>query len=91
MDTLPFNCFSNPYSLDNRFFPIWINVWTAIKDGDPVNNLIERTREIKNLVENKYKVELENIKKSQEHQKKSQNKAHRLTEEILPIGTKVLR
>ena len=63
--------------------------WTAIKDGDPVNNLIERTREIKNLVENKYKVALENIKKSQEHQKKSQNKAHRLTEEILPISTKV--
>jgi len=51
--------------------------------------LDKRANELKTLVEDKHENALKNILESQENQKKSQNNQHRITEETLPIGTKV--
>ena len=78
----------SPYDL---MFGIKMNTfkdWRSLGISDTID-LCTRSSEIRHMIEDYHPKALENIKKSQEHQVKSQNKSHRISEEILPIGTKV--
>ena len=58
-------------------------------DWSIAEGLEKRTKEIKNSVEGKHETAMRNILRSQELQVKNQNNNHRITNEVLPVGTKV--
>jgi len=58
-------------------------------DWSVAAGLEKRSREIKVLVEQTHVKAKANIEKSQENQKRSQNRQHRITTEQLPVGTTV--
>ena len=57
--------------------------WTNKSDGNTVDAVYNRSIELRKLVE------VDQLKKAQLEQLKTQNKAHKITEDILPVGTKV--
>ena len=78
-----------------NFFSDWRGETDAggqlIDDNNPnqVNSLASRASELKQLIQvNRIKA-IENIQAQQVIQKKNQNSNHRITQDLLPIGTKV--
>ena len=63
--------------------------WRQTEEGDEESSLVERAKEIRDLIEKDHVLVKENIEKSQESQKKSQNNRTRIEVKRLPIGTKV--
>ena len=63
--------------------------WSDTSEGDPIDSLTERSKEIRNLIEIDYVKALENIVNSQDIQKTSQNKKNNVVDIPLKIGTKV--
>ena len=63
--------------------------WSSTIEGDVTESLINRSKEIKKLVENDYILARESIVKAQESQMKHQNNSHRIQKERLPIGASV--
>lgn len=63
--------------------------WRQAEDGNEESSLVERAKEIKDLIEKDHVKAKEKVVKSQESQVKSQNKRSRIEVERLPIGTKV--
>ncbi len=63
--------------------------WTSETTEDEVEQINNRAKEIKNMIENTQIMALTNIKKAQEIQKRDQNNANKTTCEILPRGSKV--
>ena len=70
-----------------------MNTFSDWRDSDEppgdINELRNRAVEIKDLIENDHPSARANIEKSQEAQRKSQNTQHRITMDLVPIGTKV--
>jgi hypothetical protein len=64
--------------------------WRNEPDKNSELELIARSQEIKNLFDRKRPLALENIAKSQEAQKTSQDKRHNVLIGPLAIGTKVM-
>ena len=56
---------------------------------DETAALINRANEIKNLVENTHPEVVDRIREGQIKQKRDQDRAHRVSEALLPVGTKV--
>ena len=63
--------------------------WRSNGESNATLELENRAREIQQLVEHDHASARDNIGKSQEAQRKSQNTQHRVTLDVLPIGTKV--
>ncbi|RNA14088.1 hypothetical protein BpHYR1_047807 [Brachionus plicatilis] len=63
--------------------------WSSVDSELKHNALDERVLEIKFLMEKSYPEALRNIEKGKNKQVKAQNKIRSITEEKIPIGTKV--
>ena len=63
--------------------------WRDNNDGNMQDSIVKRASEIRKMIETDHTQARSNIEKRQEHQRKSQNSQHRITMDVVPIGTKV--